>query len=119
MGDKYKWIRTWWPVGLVAFAVITSYITLQSDVVAIEKDTLKVEIKAEKLDEFKLDKETFEDFQVRQAKEYTEYKDRQEKEFDEFKANQKETNKKLHSIDLKMVTIEEQLKQILTAVNNK
>lgn len=114
MGDKYKWIRTWWPVGLVAFAVITSYVTLKSDVDSLKTDTTATELiklvaeETKHLDDVKLEKETF-----------IEYKDRQEKEFDEFKTNQKETNDKLHSIDLKMVTIEGRLKQILTAVNNK
>ena len=101
MADKNKWIRTAITVGVLIVGISISYATLKSNVDTLKADTTK-------LADNKLEKETF-----------VEYKDRQDREFQEFKANQKETNEKLHSIDLKMVSIEEQLKQIIKAVNKK
>lgn len=95
MADKNKWVRTGITVGVLAFAVIANYVTLKSDV-----DTVKTAIKDT------LSKEAF-----------TEFKDRQEKKFDEFKETQEAIKDDILEIKLFNAKIEEQLKQILKAVN--
>lgn len=95
MSDKYKWIRTAITVGGLIVAISISYATLKSDV-----DTVKATVKD------KLNKETF-----------TEFKDRQEKKFDEFKETQEAIKEDILEIKLFNAKIEEQLKQILKAVN--
>jgi len=86
-------------VGIIIAGLSGAYATLKSDVNRANKDTTE-------LKDTKLDKEIF-----------TEFKLRQEKELGEFKIAQKEIKDELTEIKIGNARIEEQLKQILKAVN--